>query len=245
MAVAGLCLGSFASVLIYRSPRGIDVTGLKSGGSACASCGSPLTSRDLIPILSWVFARGRCRVCKAGISFLYPALEISALILALGIALTYGPSWGAVPMLLSIPFFLAISVLDYKNEHIPAYIMATPFIFSMFYALCFAVFTGLFPWANFLGALFLSLFTLSANFLYHRFRGRYIFKPYLPILAGACGFFIGLDAAATFLFGTALFAIFTLFLQKKGTDGKKQPVMGLGMIISLYLHVFLTGLGIE
>jgi prepilin signal peptidase PulO-like enzyme (type II secretory pathway) len=86
----GLCLGSFASALIYRVPRGIP-WGLGRGGqpaprSMCPPCGRTLTVWELIPVFSWVFQRGRCKCGKTRISWVYPVLEVGCGVLAVLLA---------------------------------------------------------------------------------------------------------------------------------------------------------------
>lgn len=73
-------VGSFLSVLAHRLPAGRDWV---RGRSACPACGGTLRARDMVPVLSWVLLRGRCRACRAAISPLYPALELGALGIAL------------------------------------------------------------------------------------------------------------------------------------------------------------------
>lgn len=68
----GACVGSFLNVLIYRIPRGHEWVRTRS---ACPSCGHILGAGDLIPIMSWVALRGRCRYCKTRVSAQYPLVE--------------------------------------------------------------------------------------------------------------------------------------------------------------------------
>lgn len=68
----GAVVGSFLNVVVYRLPRG---QGLARPASACPACGTPLTWRENIPILGWVFLRGRCRFCRSPISPEYPIVE--------------------------------------------------------------------------------------------------------------------------------------------------------------------------
>ena len=70
-AVIGLCVGSYLAALLYRLPRGV-----KTSRSACPSCGHALAARDLVPVISWLFLRGRCRYCAARISGRYALIEI-------------------------------------------------------------------------------------------------------------------------------------------------------------------------
>lgn len=68
----GLVFGSFANVLIARLPR--DASLLTP--SHCPRCGHVVRWIDLVPVLSWVWLRGRCRDCKSPISPLYPLIEL-------------------------------------------------------------------------------------------------------------------------------------------------------------------------
>jgi len=68
----GACLGSLINVLVYRLPRGI---GVVTPPSACPGCGTQLTWRENVPVLGWIFLRGRCRFCGMKISPEYPIVE--------------------------------------------------------------------------------------------------------------------------------------------------------------------------
>lgn len=71
--VVGLCVGSFVTALAYRLPRGENWV---SARSRCTACNHALGAVDLVPVLSWVFLRGRCRHCGTRISARYPAIEL-------------------------------------------------------------------------------------------------------------------------------------------------------------------------
>jgi leader peptidase (prepilin peptidase)/N-methyltransferase len=72
LGVLGLMIGSFLNVVIYRVPEGLSVI---RPGSACPSCGTHISARDNIPVLSWLLLKGRCRACHAAISWHYPVIE--------------------------------------------------------------------------------------------------------------------------------------------------------------------------
>jgi leader peptidase (prepilin peptidase) / N-methyltransferase len=76
LAGVALVAGSFVGVVIDRLPDGRP---LAAGRSRCAACGTALTARDLVPLASWLAARGRCRHCGAWIGWFYPAVELAAL----------------------------------------------------------------------------------------------------------------------------------------------------------------------
>jgi leader peptidase (prepilin peptidase)/N-methyltransferase len=69
----GLVFGSFLNVCIYRMPRELSVV---SPRSACPACEAPIAAYDNIPVLSWIILGGKCRRCKASISFRYAAVEL-------------------------------------------------------------------------------------------------------------------------------------------------------------------------
>jgi leader peptidase (prepilin peptidase)/N-methyltransferase len=73
-------VGSFLGVIVRRLPAGSPIT---RGRSGCEKCGTELRARDLVPILSWIVAKGRCRYCGHTIGWFYPSIELAALAVAL------------------------------------------------------------------------------------------------------------------------------------------------------------------
>lgn len=98
-AIGGLIYGSFLNVLLYRIPEGRGI----NGRSACRSCGRTLAWYDLVPVLSFIILRGRCRFCKASIHIRYPLIELSTAIV-LGAYVMANPVMG-------LDFILAIGTL--------------------------------------------------------------------------------------------------------------------------------------
>ncbi|OGN08780.1 MAG: hypothetical protein A3J46_04395 [Candidatus Yanofskybacteria bacterium RIFCSPHIGHO2_02_FULL_41_11] len=72
--IGGLIVGSFFSVLVSRLDK---KSGIVSGRSECPKCSAVLKWYDLIPILSFVFLRGKCGYCHEKISLVYPAIELT------------------------------------------------------------------------------------------------------------------------------------------------------------------------
>jgi len=68
----GLVIGSFLNVVIYRLPNGQSVV---HPPSHCPSCGASVRAFDNVPVLAWLWLRGKCRDCNSGISARYPAIE--------------------------------------------------------------------------------------------------------------------------------------------------------------------------
>jgi len=71
--VFGLLIGSFLNVCIVRMPEDRSVVW---PGSACPACGTPIKPYDNVPVLAWLWLRGRCRACGSRISPLYPTIEL-------------------------------------------------------------------------------------------------------------------------------------------------------------------------
>lgn len=85
LTVAGLfgaTWGSFANVCVYRIPRG---ESLVSPPSSCPHCQAQIAWYDNLPVLSWLWLRGRCRTCSAQISPQYPLIELFVALLAVAL----------------------------------------------------------------------------------------------------------------------------------------------------------------
>lgn len=134
----GLIVGSFLNVAILRhGARSI------SGRSACMSCGAQIKWYDLLPVLSWIFLRGRCRACGSSISAQYPLVELAT---GLSFALV-GASQAMFGI--ALPFFLAltafmvmIAVYDILHTIIPdewAYMFA---LFALVTSIIEPLYTG-------------------------------------------------------------------------------------------------------
>lgn len=72
--IMGSAIGSFLNVVIYRLPRGLSIA--KPKHSFCPSCGHQLETLDLIPLLSWLFLKGKCRHCQTSVSSRYFVVEL-------------------------------------------------------------------------------------------------------------------------------------------------------------------------
>lgn len=90
----GAVLGSFIGCAIYRLPRGISLH--HPSRSFCPGCGRTLTARDLVPIFSYLFLRGRAGCCGYKLSPWYFVAELTAALLAICLGLTFGPAPEAV-----------------------------------------------------------------------------------------------------------------------------------------------------
>jgi len=105
-AVYGLVMGSAVTALAWRVPRRLSWV---RGRSACPSCRTPLGPLDLVPVLSFAMARGRCRHCGARIGWRYPVTELLCAAWAVLLYLEVGPVWAFLP--LSLWGFLLVALL--------------------------------------------------------------------------------------------------------------------------------------
>lgn len=115
-AVLGLLVGSFLNVVIWRVPRGESVI---SPGSRCPQCGGRIGPVENIPVLSWVFLRGRCRHCSERIPARYPLVELATAAVFAGVAARFSQSWVLPAYLLLAASLIAISVIDLDHMIIP------------------------------------------------------------------------------------------------------------------------------
>lgn len=105
----GLAAGSFLNVVAWRAPLGKSIV---RPGSACPSCGTPISPHDNIPVLSWMILRGRCRSCRAPISVLYPVVEMATGLLFVAAGLRTGMS----PLFFHHAVFLSLMVLALRTD---------------------------------------------------------------------------------------------------------------------------------
>ena len=116
LAVLGACVGSFLNVCIYRLPRR---ESLAWPGSHCTSCTRSLAWYENIPIVSWVVLRGRCRACRAPISWMYPIVEVTtALVFVIGYLL-YGLTPLAAVRVLFACALIVLFVTDLQHKILP------------------------------------------------------------------------------------------------------------------------------
>jgi prepilin signal peptidase PulO-like enzyme (type II secretory pathway) len=122
----GLVLGSFASAVSWRAPRGISWIAFrgKTGRSVCPSCDHCLSCRDLIPLLSWLMLKGRCRYCGAGIGIRYPLIELSTMLGCLAAYAVYGFTAAGFVMIAAMPVLAALAAIDFEHMILPDWLNA-------------------------------------------------------------------------------------------------------------------------
>ncbi len=212
--VFGAAIGSFLNVLIYRIPRNLSIV---IPGSFCPHCKKPIKWYENIPVISFVFLKGRCSKCGALISFQYPLVELLTALLLL---------WSFNKYSLKIDFFflslffimlIIISGIDFTHQLIPDIISIPGIFLGMLYQ---------FLNHHFIFGLVGALFGGGLIFLIRVFGG-WVYKKevmgmgdvYLVALIGA---FVGFPLIIPAIFIAALIGsiagIIYLSITRKGKD---------------------------
>ena len=119
---AGLVLGSFATALAHRVPIGKSWTG--SERSACPHCGNVLHTQDLVPLFSWLLLKGKCRYCGHKTSTVYPLTELASAASCFGLYAAWGFTLPLIPLILTVPFLLALFIIDVRHLILPNQLVA-------------------------------------------------------------------------------------------------------------------------
>lgn len=208
--VAGTCWGSFAATLAERWPAGQSIVHPRS---RCVGCNRTLGVRDLVPILSYVCSRGRCRTCGARIPGRYPWTEGASGLLGL-VAGLCAPWPEAVWLALLGWQLLLLALLDIEHLWLPDRLTAPLAATGLAYAVTAdsarvadALIGGV--------AGFASLYILAR--LYRQLRHRDGLGQGDAKLLGAIGLWTGWQALSIILFGAALLGLLAaLFLSSRG-----------------------------
>lgn len=136
--LAGLCVGSFLNVVIYRLPVMLERHWLAEAAelrneplpeqprfnlvvprSRCPHCGHQITAAENIPVLSWLLLRGRCRACKTPISPRYPLVELATALLSLLVFLMLGPNLKMLAALGLTWALVTLTMIDFDTQLLP------------------------------------------------------------------------------------------------------------------------------
>ena len=113
----GLAIGSFLNVCIYRLPQGLSIHSPRR--SFCPECRTTIRFYDNIPVLSYLFLKGRCRYCDAEISKVHPLVELTTGILFLVSLYRFGPTLALLHSCLFISLLIPIAWIDARWYIIP------------------------------------------------------------------------------------------------------------------------------
>jgi leader peptidase (prepilin peptidase) / N-methyltransferase len=223
----GLALGSFLNVVAARVPRR---TSIVKPASACMDCGTPISWRDNIPLLSWVLLRGRCRHCGSRISPLYPAVELATALLVAACVLDFGLSGRMVVAAFFCAVLVAVTATDLTHRIIPNRIVVPAAVVIL------AAQTALEPspqWT--LGALGASGFLFLAVLAYPAGMGMGDVK--LALVMGAA---LGKTVPVALMLGmlSALVPA-AILLARHGSKARKMgipfgPFLALGSVVALF-----------
>jgi leader peptidase (prepilin peptidase)/N-methyltransferase len=138
LAIIGLYVGSFLNVVIHRLPimqhhlwmkelhvlQGVAVEepaaySLLMPRSCCPNCQSKLAFYDMIPLLSWLWLRGRCRYCQQPIAKCYPVVELLSALVTVFFSSIFPFGWILLGVLLFSWFLLALVMIDLEIMQLP------------------------------------------------------------------------------------------------------------------------------
>lgn len=128
--IFGTVIGSFLNVCIYRLPKEESIV---YPGSHCTSCNEPISFYNNIPILSYLFLRGKCSKCNSKISFRYPLVEILTGLLFLATVWSFGLSIETFFYLIFISALIPITFIDLEHMIIPNVITYPGIIVGILY----------------------------------------------------------------------------------------------------------------
>ena len=165
MTMLGMCIGSFLNVVIYRLPKMMqqdwheqccelldikneDVTEQKKvnlvfPGSSCPSCQHKITALENIPVISYLFLKGRCRSCKVKISLQYPIIEMFTGLATAYVAWHFGFSLQTLFAVFLTWALICLSMIDLEHSLLPDDI-TLPFMWLGLACNIFGVFTDIY-----------------------------------------------------------------------------------------------------
>ena len=239
----GLCIGSFLNVVIYRLPRNMS---LAKPGSHCTSCGYFLKWYDNIPVLSYLMLGGKCRSCKAHISFRYTAVELLNAVLWLLAALFFwqqSPLY-AVAVALACSLLICIGFIDLETMYIHdilVYLLALPAILAVISGVGGSLWEHLIGFAAGGGA-FLLFYLFS----------RWILKKEALgvgdiLLVAVTGLFLGWKATLLAVLTASLLACLIMIpaqilgKKEKHTEYPFAPFLSAGAVAAMFLSKPLIG----
>ena len=124
-AVLGLMIGSFLTVVVDRVPRGDSIV---TPPSACGSCGLRLGPLDLVPVLSWLALRGRCRRCRAPIGIEPIVVELANASLFVLFGLHFGAAAVLPAFCILGAALVALTWIDLRERRLPREITHVAFV---------------------------------------------------------------------------------------------------------------------
>ena len=227
----GTIFGSFFNVVVYRIPL---EKGIVKGRSFCPKCETQLKALDLVPVISQLLLKNKCRYCKGKISLRYPAVELATGLLYLLSYLMWGLSWGFALHVALWSMLLITSLIDLDHMVIIDQVL----LFFTLFAVAYVIFSPT-AWLPHLIGLaigfgFYLLIYLVAKLIY----GQEAFGFGDVLLMGSCGLFLGTSktiVASLASFVVAAIAIVLMkVIGKKEVSGKLEVPFGPYICVSVF-----------
>lgn len=232
--VFGMVVGSFLNVCICRMPKAESVV---SPPSHCPHCSYQIRWYDNIPLVSYLFLRGKCRGCGTHISLQYPLVELINGVLSLSLFLRFGPTFAFAVLFLFCSALVVITFIDIEHQIIPDEIslpgIAVGFILSFFLE-------G-HTWLNsLLGILLGGGSLLLVAYSYQRLTGKDGMGGGDIKLLAMMGAFLGWKAVPFIIFASSLIGsligVSIMLIQKK--DSKLAIPFGPYLAFGAVLYIF-------
>lgn len=225
--ILGICIGSFMNVLMYRLPNKISLR----GRSFCTECHTQIKTYDLIPLLSYIILKGRCRNCKCRISIKYFLTELFFGLIAVYIFIHYYFNAKALLAFAFCAVLITVSYIEYKYCYIPFCLIVSMIICSI---ISIFIFKDISLISRIIGVAIFSVPSVVINLIRKNTIGRYDI-----IVIAATGFFLGafLHTLAIFI-SLFMSGIYILILKPRNkiSDGDRVsviPFISLCSMISL------------
>ena len=228
--ILGAIIGSFLNVVAYRLPR---KESLLHPPSACPKCGTPIKPYDNVPVLGWLWLRGRCRACGESISPRYPIVEAVTGLLCAACVLAFGADNDVWLPLVFVLLLVPITLIDLDFHIIPNVLSAIGAVAAFVLVLAFQTDDLT---EHIIAALGAGGFFLIAAIVYPAGMGMGDVK-----LAAVMGLFLGRNVIpaifAALIFGTVVGAI--VIARLGAQEGRKKgipfgPWLALGSLVGLF-----------
>jgi len=240
--ILGTAIGSFMNVLIVRTPRDESVS---FPASHCMSCDTPLRFYHNIPILSWLFLRGKCGFCNAPISKQYPIIELLSGLIFLITLMKFGITLQAFGIALVFTLLLSLSVIDFYYKMVPDSLNLAALTIAIISATSLGQ----------LGYNFTNALLFAGGFTLLRFYLSYFLKKEAMgeadiMIAATMGALLGVKLALVAIFISALLALPALLLTRTDDEDSHQlpfiPFLAMAtwivLLFDTYITAYLVGL---
>ena len=229
-------IGSFVSVLAVRLPAHEDVV---SSRSRCRRCGHQLHAHELVPLASWLALHGRCSHCGAAIEWLYPAMELAAIGVAVWAASVVGGGMLWITVLLGWTL-LALLAMDVRSL-VLADVLTLPLVVAGFAAIAIIDQSQL--WAHVAAAFAGFALIVAVAFIYRALRGRDGLGFGDAKLMAAAGAWTGIDGiGSVLLYAAACGLLIAALMRITGREvaATTEIPFGAGIAVGMWF-VWLNG----